>query len=63
VVSTSAEDSAVKTSADEPSAVVFVAAPIAAEATTITIPEVSATTSVSTELALSLSLVSWLPFS
>ena len=45
VVSASVEDSAVQTSAGEPSAVEFVAAPVAAEATMITIPEVSAMTS------------------
>jgi len=51
VASTGVEDSALQTSASEPSAVKFVAAPIALEATTITVPEVSALTSVSTEPA------------
>ena len=51
VVSTSIEDNTVQTSAGEPSAVEFVAAPVVAEATTITLPEVPATTSVSTEPA------------
>ena len=43
------EDNAVQTSAGEPNAVEFVAAPVAVEATTITIPEVLATTSTSKE--------------
>jgi len=51
VASISAEDNTVQTSAGEPSAVEFVAAPVVAEATTITLPEVPATTSVSTEPA------------
>jgi len=49
VASIHAEDSAVQTLAGEPSAVEFVAAPVAMEATTITVLEVSATTSVSKE--------------
>ena len=45
-----AEDSTVQTSAGEPSAVEFVVTSVAVEAaTTITIPEVSVTTSVSEE--------------
>jgi len=48
VVSSSTEDSALQTSAGEPSVVEFVAAP-ALEATTITVLEVSATISLSTE--------------
>jgi len=54
VVSTSAEDSALQTSAGEPSAMEFVVAPVAPKATTITVPEVSATTSVSIESAVGL---------
>ena len=49
VASISVEDNAVQTLAGEPSVVEFVAAPVAAEATTITVPEVSAMTSVSKE--------------
>ena len=49
-VSIGAADSTVHTSAGEPSAVEFVVASVAVEAaTTITIPEVSVTTSVSDE--------------
>ena len=43
------EDSAVQTSASEPSVVEFVAAPVAMEATTINVPEVLAMTSMSKE--------------
>jgi len=62
VASTSAEDSALQTSAGEPSAVEFVAAPVVPDAITIKIPEVTTTTSISTESAVGLSLhkVNWL---
>ena len=56
VASIDAEDSAVQTSVSEPSAVEFVVAPIAAETTIITIPEVLAPTSASKEPVVSLSL-------
>ena len=49
-----AEDSAVQTSAGEPGAVEFVTAPVAMEATTITVPKVLATTSTSKEPAVGL---------
>jgi len=49
VVSIGAEDSAVQTSAGETSVVEFVAASIAIEATTTTVPEVLASASVSKE--------------
>ena len=49
MASISAEDSAVQTSASESSVVKFVAAPVAVETTTITVPEVLATTSASKE--------------
>jgi len=51
VASTGAEDSALQTSTAEPGSVEFVAAPVALEATTITVSEVLATTSVLTEPA------------
>ena len=54
MASTSAEDSALQTSASEPSVVEFVVVPVASEAFTITVPEVSVTISVSTEPAASL---------
>jgi len=54
VASTNAEDNALQTSAREPGAVEFVAAPVVSEATTITVQEVLATTSVSTEPAVGL---------
>jgi len=54
VVRTSVEDSVIQTSAGESGAVEFVVAPVVAEATTITISKVSATTSVSTEPAVGL---------
>ena len=54
VASTSAKDSALRTSAGEPSVVEFIAAPVASEAITIMVPEVSSTTSVSTEPAVGL---------
>ena len=41
VTSTSAEDNAFQTSAGKPGVVEFVVVPVASEATTITIPEVS----------------------
>jgi len=47
VAGTRVEDSTVQTSAGEPSVVEFVAAPVAAKATMITVLEVSAMTSVS----------------
>jgi len=49
VASISAEDSALQTSAGEPGAVEFVAVPVALEATTITVPEVSVMISISKE--------------
>ena len=49
MVSIGTEDNAVQTSANEPSAVEFVAASVAVEATTMTVPEVLATTSTSQE--------------
>ena len=42
MASTSAEDSALQTSAGEPGAVEFVIVPVTSEATIITVPEVSA---------------------
>ena len=54
VASTSAEDSALQTSAGEPGAVEFIAVSVASEATTITVPGVSAMTSVLTEPAVGL---------
>jgi len=51
VASTGAEDNTLQTSTAEPSTMEFVAAPVASEATTITVPEVPATTSVLTEPA------------
>ena len=49
VASISAEDNAVQTLANKSSVVEFVVAPVAAKATTIRVPEVSAMTSVSKE--------------
>jgi len=49
MASIGAEDNAVQTSAGEPSDVEFVAAPVAVEAITTTVPEVLATTSASQE--------------
>ena len=54
VASTGAEDSALQTSAAQPGSMEFVAAPGASEATTITVPEVPATTSALTKLLVGL---------
>ena len=54
MASTSAEDSAFHTLAGELSIVEFVAVPVASKATTITVPEMSATILVSTEPSASL---------
>jgi len=54
VASTNAKDSALQTLASEPSAVEFVPAPVVPEATTITAPEVSTMTSMSTGSAVGL---------
>jgi len=54
VASTSAEDNALQTLAVEPGVMEFVVVLVASEATTIMVPEVSATISVSTEPAASL---------
>ena len=63
MASIGAEDSAVQTSTGEPGAVEFIVAPVAVEATTITIPEVLAMISCRKSLLLALSLhkLSWLP--
>ena len=63
VASTGVEDTTLQTSTAKPGTVEFVAALVASEATTITVPEVPAMTSVlrNLPLALFLHLVSWLP--
>jgi len=54
VMSISAENSAVQTSASEPSAMEFIAAPVVMGTTTITVPEVLTMTSASQEAAVGL---------